>query len=394
MVNKTHPLNKEKKSRMAAAAILSLFVLALLIRYLLMPFTNYDTDGYSRWYDFIVKHGIRYSLGQNFSIYTPPYLYLLALATLFQQIIPKLVAIKLIPITFDFFSAGIVFKLLRLKHPKGNFPAQSATLFLLMPTIVVNSAFWGQIDSVYTCFLLLCVYLLLKDRSGFAMIAFGAAISFKAQAAFLAPFLLVLCIRKRIAWYEFGLIPLTYFLAMLPAILAGRSVLDVFTVYLDQASELQILSFNAPNWYVFMPQSIYPIAMPTGMVLTSLAIISWIVVNHRRNFPLTHDTITFLALFSTAITPFLLPKMHDRYFYPADVFSLMVAFGNPRFWFVPVIYQIVSGLAYSIFLFDAPRSIVLVLATELNTMLVAFLVWEQFNLLKNPRKDDSHQGGI
>ena len=36
---------------------------------------------------------------------------------------------------------------------------------------------------------------------------------------------------------------------------------------------------------------------------------------------------------SVALVPFLLPKMHDRYFYPADIFSLLAAFYMPEFGF-------------------------------------------------------------
>jgi hypothetical protein len=42
----------------------------------------------------------------------------------------------------------------------------------------------------------------------------------------------------------------------------------------------------------------------------------------------------------------LLPKMHDQYFYPADVFSFMAATLVPEIWFIPILFQISSGAAY------------------------------------------------
>ncbi len=379
--------NKTKNSRFSTPLILCLFALALLLRFTFIPFTNYDTDGYSRWYDFIEKNGIPGAMGQNFSIYTPPYLYLLSAATLAGGFIPKLTAIKLIPILFDLINAVIIYKIIRLKFATGKIPYLAATTFLLAPTIVTNSAFWGQIDSIYICFLILSVYFMLTDRPPLTMVALGLAISVKAQAAFLVPLLLIWGLKRNIAWYKFGLVPLTYFVVMLPAILAGRTVLDVFTIYLNQASELQILSFNAPNLYIFFSQSMYSVVMPIGMVLTVLAIGVWIFINWQKKYPLTHERILFLSLVSTTISPFLLPKMHDRYFYPADVFSLILAFFIPRYWFVPIAYQIVSGLAYSIFLFDAPRATVLILATEINTIIIGYLIWEHIKQLKADGKD-------
>ena len=358
------------------------YALAFGLRGLLVPFTNYDTDGYIRWYDFLVQHGRFDALGLDFAIYTPPYLYLLSLASLAGSLVPKIVAIKLIPILFDGINAVLVHKIVRIRYPQGMLPHLAAILFLVAPTIWMNSALWGQIDSLYTCFLLLSVYLLLKDKPDLSVVAFGIAASIKAQAAFLVPFLLLMALKKRIPWRSFLLIPVVYLVMMLPAILAGRSLLDVFTVYLDQANELQIPSFNAPNWYVFVPQSTYQVSMPVGFAVAFLAGLAWLWLSARSQLSLGPGMLVYLSLVSTALVPFLLPKMHDRYFYPADVFSIVAAFHWPRLWFLPVAYQVISGLAYSIFLFDAHRQVALVLATQLNTFVLAYLLWKQSKLTR------------
>jgi len=369
-------LKKDTREWKSYLTPLALGGLALIVRFLLLPYTNYDTDGYSRWYDFIVRNGIRSALGQDFAIYTPPYLYLLSLVTFSRGVIPQIIAIKLIPIFFDLLNALLIYKILRLKYRAGTVPILAAAVFLVAPTVVMNSALWGQVDSLYTCFLLACLFLLLKDRPLPAMIAFGLGLSIKAQAAFLGPFLLLMALKKRIPWYAFGLVPLTYLAVMLPAVLAGRPVWDVITVYLNQATELQILSHNAPNWYVFVPQSTYAVSMPVGMLITAIIGVLWAYVH--RNSSNRYETVLYAALVSVALTPFLLPKMHDRYFYPADVFSILIAFAAPQFWFIPVCYQILSSLVYSIFLFETDRSTMLILATQLNTFVVLYLLWKQF----------------
>jgi Gpi18-like mannosyltransferase len=368
--------------------IVGLIGLALILRFLLIPFTNYDTDGYSRWYDFIIRNGIHSALGQNFAIYTPPYLYLLSVAAVLKDLIPKIVAIKLIPIFFDLVNAVLIFNILRLKYTRGKIPYIGAATFLLAPTVIMNSALWGQVDSFYTCFLLMTVFFLLMDRPLPAMLTFGIALSVKAQAAFLGPFLLLMALKKRIPWYAFGLVPLAYLAAMLPAMLAGRTLWDVLTVYLNQAAELQILSHNAPNWYIFVPQSTYPVSMPIGMLITALVGIFWAIA--LRNSSIKHENLLLAALVSVAITPFLLPKMHDRYFYPADVFSILLAFSAPQFWFIPICYQVISGLVYAIFLVEADRSTMLILATQLNTIVIAYLLWKQFRLAKNVPHGEEH----
>jgi len=360
--------------------IIALIGVAMVVRAWVMPFMNYDTDIFSRWYDFIVRNGIGVALGQNFAVYTPPYLYLLSLATLTKDLIPKIIAIKLIPIFFDLVNALLVFKILRLKDNVGKLPYWGAAVFLLAPTVIMNSALWGQVDSFYTCFLLVTVFCLLSDRPLLATVAFGLAVSVKAQAIFLGPFLLLMALKKRVPWYAFGLVPLTYLAAMLPAMLSGRGLWDVLTIYLNQAAGLQILSHNAPNWYIFVPQSTYPVSMPIGMLIAVFVSMLWVFT--RRNSSTKHESLLGSALVSVALMPFLLPKMQDRYFYPADVFSILLAFSAPQFWFIPICYQVISSLVYTIFLIKADRATMLILATQLNTIVLAYMLWKQTRFSK------------
>lgn len=371
-----------KHEKLYSIGTVFLILLAIILRYLMIPFTNYDTNGYMRWCDYIAVHGMSKALGANFAIYTPPYLYLLSLATLVEQFIPKLVAIKVIPIIFDLINAGIIYKIVRLKHPAGYIPALAVAIFLLAPTVMLNSAFWGQIDALYTCFLLLTTYYILTERPILAMIMYGISTSIKAQAIFLAPFLLLMGFKKKIPWYAFWLVPLTYLAMMLPAIAVGRSVIDVMTVYLNQAGTLQIPSFNSPNWYIFVPQSTYLITTPIGFGIAIFAIGAWVYIYSHRSFEIQKETILFAALVSVALTPFLLPKMHDRYFYPADAFSIVLALSIPNLWFVAVTYQAISLLAYSIFLFGVPPQEPLVLATVLNTAIVVYILRKQHRMFK------------
>jgi Gpi18-like mannosyltransferase len=117
-----------------------------------------------------------------------------------------------------------------------------------------------------------------------------------------------------------------------------------------------------------------------GIAVAVLVLGYWIWLNVRSKSDLSHNPLLLMGLVSVALVPFVLPKMHDRYFYPADVFSLLAAFYMPELWFVPILYQFVSMLAYTVFLFNAPP-----LATEiaaiLNTLTVIFLVWKQSQTL-------------
>ena len=106
-----------------------------------------------------------------------------------------------------------------------------------------------------------------------------------------------------------------------------------------------------------------------GMALLTAAmavLTRGVIYQHTRNSPARIRLIVILLapLVSVALTPFLLPKMHDRYFYPADVMSILLAFSVPQFWFVPLCYQVISSLVYAIFLVEADRVTMLILFSK------------------------------
>ena len=371
-----------RKQTLVTALIALMFVLAVGLRLASFPNQNIDTRGYLNWYSQIEARGFA-ALADDFSVYTPPYLYLLWLATLVRGVLPPLTAIKLIPVLFDALSAFAVFKLVRLKFPQGQAPWLAMAGFLLLPTILLNSAYWGQIDSLYTSFLLLCVYFLLTERPAPAMLMLGLSLSIKAQAIFLFPFLAVLFLKKRIPWPTLLIPPLVFVVSILPAVWAGRPFMEALTIYLSQSGEFQQVSMHAPNLYSFAvghPTWRQPIYYG-GLALTAVILGGWILGYARRRFALTPRLVLLMALLSAALTPYLLPRMHDRYFYPADNLSYVLAFFAPSYWYVALGYQVISSLVYALFLFrmtDQQNQLFLLTAILLNTGMVAYLLIRQW----------------
>lgn len=359
-----------------------MLAMGLALRLLFMPAKTLDMLAYIQWYDYIAQHGIIPSLGGESFGYNPPFIYLLALATLTQSFLPKIIAIKLIPFAFDLINAVLVYKIVKTRFPDDNKPLLAALLFWLTPTILINSSFWGQTDSLYTCFLLLAVLYLLKDRPTAAVVAFALSISVKAQGIFLAPLLGVLFFQKRIRWHTFFLVPVVYVLSFLPTVLAGRPLDSIFSTYAGQGETFSRASMNAANFYFFIGQRDYKSALLIGIPLAALLLLIWVLVYGRKAYSLTPNILVFTALVSVALTPFLLPKMHDRYFYPADVFSLIAAFFVPGTWFLPVAYQVISLLSYMPYLFKLRGQMGFVPAAAwINFLAICFLLWKQWKMV-------------
>ncbi|MFZ5882141.1 MAG: glycosyltransferase 87 family protein [Chloroflexota bacterium] len=371
-----------RKQTLVTALIVLMFALAVVLRVVSFPRQNIDTKGYLNWYSHFEQRGFA-ALADDFSVYTPPYLYLLWLASLVRETIDPRLALKLIPTAFDLLSAYAVYKLVRLKYPQGQTPWLAAAGFLLLPTVILNSAYWGQIDSFYTSFLLLCVYFLLTERPTPAMLMLGLSLAIKAQAVFLLPFLAVMFFKKRIPWPTLFLPPLVFVLSILPAVWAGRPFMEALTIYVSQSGEFQQVSMHAPNLYSFAvghPTWRQPIYYG-GLALTVILLGGWVFVYARRRFALTPRLVLLTALVSVILAPFLLPRMHDRYFYPADNLALVLAFFAPSYWHVALGYQVISSLTYALFLSrltDAQNNLFLLAAILLNTSMVGYLVVRQW----------------
>lgn len=331
------------------------------------------------WYAKLQKHGIFVGLGKDFYNYTPPYLYLLALATLTSRFLSAVTAVKLISTVFDVYTAFMIYKIVKLQRPEGYLPHLAAAIFFAAPTVIANTGIWGQADSTFTAFLLTCLYFLLTGRPLLAVVFFSIALAFKPQAIFFSPLLLLLILWKRVPWYYTILVPVVYALMMWPAVAMGRTWAEVFTTYSSQAGSGKGLTHNAPTLYVFIPKSTFELFIRVGVALAIAVVLTWIVYSWLKTVRRDRPAILLLALVSVTLTPFFLPNMHDRYFYLADTISIVLAFCMPGTWFFPILFQLVSGLSYSIYLLSASPDN-LIVAAVLNVIALGLLLLRQASM--------------
>ena len=300
---------------------------------------------FERWYDFIVENGGFAALQYNFSSYNVPYLYLMAVSSVLFPEFPVIFVLKGISIVFDLACAFFVYKCVCFKyHQRGrSYLAALATLFA--PTVVLNGAMWGQSDAIYTTFLVACLYFLLTRRQAVAFTAFGLAISFKLQAIFLPPLFLWLFVKKKVNIQYFLLAPLCWFILLLPAWFVGRPFGELLLTYPNQRSAFSSLTKAAPNLYQWISDDYYNF-YPVGIAFAVMVTVALAVVVYKSLVKITADRLIFLAFLSVLVMPHLLPKMHDRYFFPADAIAILFAFYWPRYWYAPIVVGLASLLAY------------------------------------------------
>lgn len=306
-------------------------IAATLLRVTLFGGRSNDFNSFLlKWYTAIQEEGAIHALGRQIGDYTPAYFYVLTVLTWIP--VEPLYAIKAVSCIFDVLLA--VFVALCVKEGTGKKYAAFASycVVLLLPSVFLNSAAWAQCDSIFTAFCVLSVYLLMKNRNISAVIVYGVAFSFKLQAIFLAPLFAVLWFKKKIPLWSPLLVVGVYFLFCVPSWLCGRSLWSLLTIYFGQAGEYSALTLNAPSFIaLFGDISEYHrervSAMLVVLAFTVTGLLIYVCARHAKWSK--ECFIDFGFLFSLVV-PFLLPHMHERYFYLATVFSVIYAFLRPK----------------------------------------------------------------
>ena len=374
-------------SKWSVAILLAAGVLlALVVRYHLIFFESLDyTNFVFPWYDFIRNNDNFDALQHPFSNYNVPYLYLLTISAALVPThkIHTIIVIKVISIIFEVIMAFFVYKCVRMKyHEPKTIPILAALATLLAPTVILNSAAWAQSDAIYTAFLIACLYALLARRQAWAFIAYGLSFSFKLQAIFLAPLFLWLLMKKAVSWRYFFLSPLVYLITLIPAWIIGRPLGDLLLIYINQANDSKTLTVHAPNLYQWIPDTYYDL-YPLAIILTVVVVFIIALLIYKSRLKVTQDLLVHLATFSVLLLPYTLPKIHDRYFFPADVISIIFAFYFPKYWYVPVVVGLVSLNGYLAYLYGV-LIVPLELIAIIPLMLIALLGWQLLRDFKHP----------
>lgn len=285
--------------------------------------------------------------------YTTPYLLILS----FISICPffnTLILMKMVSVFFDFVAAIAVGFIVYEMTDKKQSGYMAYAVMLFVPTIVANGAMWAQCDIIFTSFVMLSLLFMLKDKPRVSLIFYGIAFAFKLQTLFIAPLYVLLWIKKKMKIQHFLWLPIMYFIGIIPSWIAGKNLWELLTVYLFQANgEMDIykLSHKFPNVYqIIGTDSFLREYADAGIYFTLAVLMVLMYYIARKNFTFTKDLIIRMGMFFVMVVVFFLPHMHERYGILADVLSVIVAFSNPRKFYVPLIAIGCSFAGYTMYL--------------------------------------------
>lgn len=309
-----------------------------------------DMSAFSNWGQEVLDNGImNFYSNHGATIYPPLYILILTgiawIRSLFgiaPMSIPDIVLLKLPAILFDVIAGVFIYKISCKKFSQ-NISLILASLYWFNPATIMNSAIWGQVDSLYVFFLGLTCYLVASKKLKPAYFAFAVAFLLKTQTIIFTPVLIYGIIDQVFLedfnWKKFwsnllnglgaiGLIAIIY----LPFLIGQGSAMGQFSTSMgDTLTAFPYASVNADNIWtllgmnwadqstkvLFLSAQTWGYLAIAGLIIGSF-IISMKCKNDVAKYPIIGAfIICTMFLFSV--------RMHERYLFPA-LLLLMIAF--------------------------------------------------------------------
>lgn len=320
-------------------AFFGVSVTAFLLRWQMIEFQTADFYAYvNAWIQELSRYPGLSGLGENIGEYNVPYMFFLAILpyTPFNY----LYAVKIFSIIFDYLGAIAAVKIVAHIGSKKLFTKTGLAVYsaiLLSPCVFLDSAYWGQCDSIYFAMLLFCLYYMLKEKYAVSMIFFGISLSFKLQAVFFLPVILIYYFASRKMSIKYILcIPAAYLVMILPAIFAGRGFKDTLLIYFSQTELYAYMTLSCPNLYNIFPDVDYYMFKNVAIFLTLsvLGVGAALFISNKKE--MTKKDLLLLSLWVFQVCIFFLPAMHERYAFGLCILSLIWAFAYHKDWIVAV----------------------------------------------------------
>ena len=317
---------------------------AMLARVSFIDRVSSDYDLYlSGWMEQFASGSFSDAMRGNVGDYNVLYQYMLFAIT--RLPVPRLYAVKALSFAGDAFLAGAAAK---LAGKEEGMSGAALCAVLLLPTCAINGGMFAQCDSLYAACALWGLALALGHKPAGGAACFALALAFKLQAVFLLPVVAVLWAGRKLRLSDALIFIGTLVLTALPALLFGKSLGQILSIYLGQAGQYTALTYNAPTLFGMMnTNGLDPYAYGNfGMALALGAALALTALCAARAAEMESGDYVHLGLCMVLVIVFLLPRMHERYFFMADVLAVTMACRDRRFVLPAALIQVASLAGY------------------------------------------------
>ena len=324
-----------------------------------------DFGTFNSWANMLANNGFAafYTPGPvPFTDYPPGYMYILGLIGNILQWLDisfgsfaHVTLLKLPAMLFDIATVAFIYKVAVNFNKHRNFAAVAALIYAFNPAVILNSAVWGQVDSIHTFLLAVSIYFIGQRKMLPSVLLFSVSIIVKPQSFIFAPIYLFMFYKYifgenlpefnpqkfgRLALY--GLMCFALIAALILPFINFSDMpgsffeIPVIAQYTSTFLTYDRVAFNAYNFYALLGLNAAPLT--TGFTILGFSFLFLLTLFafyllHKKN-----DTGSiFLVSAILIIGTFLLSiRMHERYNFPAIVFLLLayVALRDRRLLYV------------------------------------------------------------
>ncbi len=312
-----------ERSTLEQLGACALCALAMLARVSFIERSSGDYDIYlADWIAKLAAGSFSEGMQANVGEYNVLYQYILFIIT--RLGVPALYAVKAVSFIGDAFLAGAA---ARLAAREGRDSLTAFGVVLLLPTVVLNGGMFAQCDSLYAACALWGLALALGRKPAHAAACFALSLAFKLQSAFILPIVVVLWAHKRLRLRDAFIFVITLAAVALPALLGGKGLTDILSIYTSQMGLYNGLTYNAASFFGLMETAgldVYAYGN-FGMALAFGVCALLVIAGVRMGGQAEDGQYVRLALLMVLLIVFFLPRMHERYFYMAGALSAALA---------------------------------------------------------------------
>ena len=356
---------------------------------------NTDMSCFIGWSNAVFENGFgKFYTLDMFHDYPPGYMYVLYIVGAIEKLFgfsdgAQYALVKLPAIVCDILAGVLIYKVAKKKFSDG-LSTVFASLYLFNPATIVNCSLWGQVDSVYTLFILLMIYFISEKKMIYSYFMFAICIFIKPQAFIFTPILIFGIIEnvfikdfskeKLLKNLGFGVSAII--LMVLLALPFGISnVIDQYTTTMASYPYLTVNAFNlwgalGKNW-----EGLSSFTTVIGYVFL-IAIVAYSVYVFFKSK--NNAKYYFVGALLAFMTYMLSTKMHDRYAFPA-MGLLLLAFVSVTDFKNFIMYALVTlsqffNTAWVLFVYEKSpndyfRSAPVLIASLINVVLLIFIVY-------------------
>ncbi len=334
--------------------LFAVLFIAIAIRYVGRDYVSGDMNLFLQpWFGMIKNSGGIHSLKNQVGDYNLLYQTIISLFTYLGD--KSIYYYKILSIIFDFILAvvgGIFVCELKGKRTRKLF-VTTFSIIIMLPTVILNSSFWGQCDSIYTTFVLLTIMYLYKEKYFRSFVFLGIAFAFKFQTIFIIPFIVCYYLyKKKFSLLYFLVSIIIFWSSGIAAYLQGRSLLDPFRLYMNQTDSYRAMYMNFPSFWHLLGNNydfLKKFAILLALFICGFGL--YIIIKNNIDCQKNENYIAIASWFVWACILFL-PAMHERYAYLLDILFVILACLNSKYIRYCFVAVTASMITYGNYLFQ------------------------------------------